>query len=423
MPTSLRCQRCRCLIGPRHVTLFAGNGRGTTSTTATMASTVWGRRHTVTVPATEVGLAGLASAKHAAGTRSWWGANGDNGTRKPPRAPQGSSTAAIAAVAGCAVAAASGFHEGLWAPLLRDAQSAAEAAAEEVHAERKREESVGRKCASTFDDIVNGEDGRTVAEVAAERLSRGEVVAIDDFVSTSELAALRVELSSMERTLRLNPKVQAGNTDVRTDRVGYIRPRIKPNREHADESTSDEHLQRCLRRLRSVALQLEQAGLNIESGSLLVPQWAQLALYNDRGGFYRWHQDGLDFPVAYWLLGPVGLYLFLKWGALRRRAFTAIVYLNSCGGEFDCDASEWPQTWGGALQCRAPAAVVAPSGISMLSQKDDGADDGKISCESRCIAEVFPRGGRLVLFDAHAVEHSVAPTWHERWALTIWIHR
>ena len=68
----------------------------------------------------------------------------------------------------------------------------------------------------------------------------------------------------------------------------------------------------------------------------------------------------------------MGWYHWLQRGAVRRRAITAILYLNE----------EWPRSAGGALRCRAPVAGV----------------DTK---------EILPRGGRLVLFDSHAVEHEV----------------
>ena len=35
--------------------------------------------------------------------------------------------------------------------------------------------------------------------------------------------------------------------------------------------------------------------------------------------------------------------------------------------------------------------------------------------------QVWPRGGTLVLFDSQAVQHEVAPSGRERWALTLWV--
>jgi len=203
-----------------------------------------------------------------------------------------------------------------------------------------------------------------------------------------------------------NPKAQANNFDTRTDRVCYIRDAPHDSEAGTTAPVCGPALLWCHRRLRAVAKELEDE----EVAPFLVPAWTQLAMYSEGGGFYRWHADGLNFPATYWLMGPAALYLWLRWGAIRRRALTAIVYLNT-------PDRPWGPEDGGTLRCRLDGAkawhlrVDGSAGAMELVPAADG------------VLDVRPEGGRLVLFDSQRVEHEVAPTFRQRWALTSWLHR
>merc|ERR1719343_534595 len=198
--------------------------------------------------------------------------------------------------------------------------------------------------------------------------------------------------------------------DTRTDRVRYVREiaanadGMLPTATTAAAVTTGSGTLHCHRLLRALALDLEETNCS----EFLVPAWTQLASYSDSSGFYRWHKDGLEFPSHYWLLGPLGLVLYFRWGAVRRRAYTAIVYLNK--------EEEWPEERGGAFRCRVPLdnVVVFRAGPEGLKEekgklKTDGTQPGEP------VVEIAPSGGRLVLFDSHTLEHEVASTFHERW--------
>lgn len=280
------------------------------------------------------------------------------------------------------------FYEGLWTPLLRDAQTPDDAAA-------GLQRTIFQCPVQTCD----------IAGSIARMLMDGWVVIIDSFIDEGELAAARQDvhsLASCAGKLQINPKAQEGHMEVRTDRVCYLR--------HSTQSQSPEPshgggLAHCHHLLRSVANEIEggaSTGCLAKGKHLLVPNWAQLAVYGPDGGFYTWHTDSLDFHPAYWLLGPLGIFLFIKWGAVRNRAITAILYLNEGG--------DWTAEMGGALHCRAPAATL------------DGAEVKQIPAGRDGCSQIWPVGGRLVLFDSKVVEHEVCPTRYERWALTVWIH-
>lgn len=342
----------------------------------------------------------MAQAKRTAES----GGKGLGGGRGPRGVPP--HIAGVLAAAGVGAAGAA-FNEGLWKPLLRDAETA-QAAASRLPQHGGQPAAQGpleRRCGTV-------EAGRVVRQCLAE----GKVVVVDDFLSQEELADARAELAALLEQpgrLRANPKMQAGNVETRTDRVCYIREEDESDVSPLPGAASAANawgggLLHCHRLLRGLALDLERGG----DAAFLVPGWSQLATYTEQADFYRWHVDGLHYPAYYWLLGPVGLVLFLRWGAIRRRAYTAILYLNEGDG--------WPAEWGGAFRCRVAADDVVrlraqPGGLSTtgLSAEPAGWD----------AAEVLPRGGRLLVFDSHALEHEVAPTFHERWALTLWLHR
>lgn len=281
---------------------------------------------------------------------------------------------------------ASAFHEGLWQPLLRDAQPA----------------EVARKAAPQEGLL------REAASLVAAQLAAGKVVVIDDALPDQWLAEARSELGELfdRGFLKLNLKVQAGNIETRTDRVCYIRDKVLDEQVGGSSSSAQEPFKegvlRCHRLLRGLPHELELAFRSLGGQrSFLVQEWTQLAQYSEGNGYYTWHSDGLPFPMWYWLGGPVALFLFLKWGAIRRRSVTAIVYLNE---------KDWRPEWGGALHCRSPAVLVKGQTVQELPLLEHN------------LSEVWPVGGRLVLFDAQTVQHEVAHTRHQRWAMTVWIH-
>jgi len=300
------------------------------------------------------------------------------------------------------------FHEGLWWPLLRDAQTAEDAATELFRESGNYSPSTAAR--SVTPGLFSGKD-------AAEWLAKGAVVVVDRVLTPAELSAVRQDLehlASVPGALELNAKVQAGNLDTRTDRVCYIREN------GASWPPYGQGLLHCHRLLRSVAAELEGRALDgaLASGKrLLVPSWTQLASYGENGGFYIRHRDGYTFPSRLWYTGLFGLFLWLKMGAVRRRAITAMIYLNE---------ADWrSEEWGGTLKCWTPTVVHLPC------HRDDNFRSSCCSasapstaivspCPDEC-REVAPLGGRLVMFDSHAVEHEVMTTMRERWALTIWI--
>ncbi|CAE7650534.1 unnamed protein product [Symbiodinium sp. CCMP2456] len=309
------------------------------------------------------GLAGLAQAKEEAAKTAEW-----------PTAFR--AVLPFLGLAGAGTAAHA-FYDGLWVPLLRDGQSA-EKAAEETQ--------------PLLDTHM--------AATALKHLEGGEVVVVDGVLSGSLLADLQRDLQSLASTpggLLPNPKVQAGNSEVRTDRVCYLRDpqSFSPSDETGQVPLGGAVLQLCHRRLRATALVLETGSRDMSrKRTFVVPAWTQLAQYTDGSGFYKWHTDGLEQGSGF---NPFGWYFWLQRGAVRRRSITAILYLNE---------EDWPSVAGGALRCRATVAA--------LRGPQPPTADG--------VAEILPKGGRLVLFDSHKIEHEVVATRRDRWALTVWLH-
>ncbi|CAK8988150.1 unnamed protein product, partial [Durusdinium trenchii] len=86
------------------------------------------------------------------------------------------------------------FYDGLWVPLLRDGERASEV---------KR---------------LDGFLPENKITWAAERLLAGQVVVLDGVVSRADLPKLHEELSSLASrpgALQANPKVKAGNVEIR----------------------------------------------------------------------------------------------------------------------------------------------------------------------------------------------------------------
>eukprot|EP00747_Dinoflagellata_sp_TGD_P097600 gnl/TRDRNA2_/TRDRNA2_167182_c0_seq1.p1 gnl/TRDRNA2_/TRDRNA2_167182_c0~~gnl/TRDRNA2_/TRDRNA2_167182_c0_seq1.p1 ORF type:complete len:498 (-),score=66.28 gnl/TRDRNA2_/TRDRNA2_167182_c0_seq1:95-1588(-) len=123
---------------------------------------------------------------------------------------------------------------------------------------------------------------------------------------------------------------------------------------------------------------------------LQAPKSLQLACY-EGGGTYPRHLDNdatLSGTPAY-TAGPPG-------ERICDREVTAILYLNA-GDDWEASRD------GGVLRIWSPASAASLHDNATL------------------LAEVAPRAGRLVLFNARTVEHEVAPAQRERWALSAWL--
>eukprot|EP00913_Durusdinium_trenchii_P022274 g20927.t1 len=202
--------------------------------------------------------------------------------------PAGSWAKTLASALPFFVAAGAGttafaFYDGLWVPLLRDGERASEV---------KR---------------LDGFLPENKITWAAERLLAGQVVVLDGVVSRADLPKLHEELSSLASrpgALQANPKVKAGNVEIRCwDRNS---------------------------RLRVTAAQLERGFAEVGAAkSFLLTDWTQLAHYTEGSGFYKWHRDGLESDWS----GLLGWYYWLQRGAVRRRSVTGILYLNEEDGE------------------------------------------------------------------------------------------
>lgn len=83
------------------------------------------------------------------------------------------------------------------------------------------------------------------------------------------------------------------------------------------------------------------------------------------------------------------------------RRVTSILYLNE---------SDWDAAHGGALRVYHPQSC---------SDNTDALDGGGADRDSNWV-DVYPHGGRLVVFMAGAVEHEVLPAFAPRVALTAW---
>lgn len=87
-------------------------------------------------------------------------------------------------------------------------------------------------------------------------------------------------------------------------------------------------------------------------------------------------------------------------GPMWRRV-TSILYLNE---------SDWPSAHGGALRVYHPQRP---------SSNADALDYGDPDRGGTWL-DVYPQGGRLVIFMSGAVEHEVLPAYAPRVALTAW---
>lgn len=348
-----------------------------------------------------LGVAGLARAKQEA-LRSPGSYDFTPGTARSRGGRQLTDRASVGAIAAATVgifATGSAFYDGLWTPLLRDVESADEAAAY-------------LKDDSVFGSSSCSSGPRFCSEKAIELLDAGSVVVIDGFLSKEELQAVNAELHDFEalpRSLVMNPKAQANNFDTRTDRVNYLREGEDGFMPHQ----CGPFMIGCHRLLRALPQQLEQPGS--ARRKYIVQNWTQLALYGKSGDFYRWHSDGLDFPSYYWLMGPVALYLYFSLGAVRRRSLTCILYLNN-------PDEPWTSKDGGGLHCRSTSPFWRLTGNSEPEEMKSYPEVAHSVPKGTRVIDIKPQGGRLVIFDSQVVEHQVAPTYRQRWAMTIWIH-
>ncbi len=174
-----------------------------------------------------------------------------------------------------------------------------------------------------------------------------------------------------------------------------------------------------------------QRGSGPLNEALRVPASLQLARY-ERRGFYTAHRDNALGPGETIL--DMGLLGWLRSYSQRRRAITAILYLNDA--DWDCS------TEGGALRCYPDAADNCKGGVtrsgtsgsnsnvnnSNNSNNDNNNDnDGDLNSSSMDDAgdpvDINPQGGSLLLFDSRVLLHQVCPVVgkRDRFALTAWI--
>ena len=136
------------------------------------------------------------------------------------------------------------------------------------------------------------------------------------------------------------------------------------------------------RRTLNARLEELRVALAASSGAALLPFATELGYaFYETGGFYRKH---VDVPRGvYYELGRSG---GTNFALQERREYSVLLYLNPRDWDADRD--------GGALRCWK------------------GGDH---------LRDVAPRGGRLVIFDASAVEHAVLASTAPRAALTCWV--
>ena len=118
-----------------------------------------------------------------------------------------------------------------------------------------------------------------------------------------------------------------------------------------------------------------------------VPDKMQVSCYNasrsdHSGGYYKSHFDGCSDSIS-----TMGLLGYLRSLYLRRRYLTCIVYLNA----------DWEPSHGGCLR---------------ITSRDGST-----------FRNVEPIAGRLVLFSSTSCLHAVLPTYHERFACSMWLTR
>ena len=202
---------------------------------------------------------------------------------------------------------------------------------------------------------------------AARRLAADGLLVVDGALSARQLAAARRGAAALAPTRF----ARAGDHGERGDRVCWVRP---------DDAAAGDGLLLAVAVVRGVAAALERDGYAATTRHR-VPRQCQLARYDAGAKGYDRHLDRCVIGVA-----ELGLLEWLRLSDYRGRAITAILYLNDVDWDADRD--------GGALRCWK------------------GGDH---------LRDVAPRGGRLVIFDASAVEHAVLASTAPRAALTCWV--
>lgn len=204
--------------------------------------------------------------------------------------------------------------------------------------------------------------------------------------------------------LPLEPTGQARST--RRDSVLWV----------GDSSLDAPALTECCELLRGVASAVEAVRAGPRGGPsnerLTVPARLQLAKYG-AGGFYSAHRDNGLGPAQTIL--DTGLLGWLRSFASRRRAVTAILYLNS--PTWDC------ATQGGALRVYPCATDECSGGAATDASDNDGDGNSARMRGAGAAVDIAPTGGTLVLFNSRTVLHQVVPVVGsgQRYALTAWI--
>ena len=227
----------------------------------------------------------------------------------------------------------------------------------------------------------------------ATELARRGIVELKGALTFQELAAARRDLAALVE-IPGNFGATGNAADVRQDAVVWLQPR-RPNYVGAgghDRSFSGAGLEHCVRLLRGVAHALEEIDTDNTGRLHVVPLECQLSAFRgDKLAGYRAHRDTA--PSGWPAVLELGLLGFLRSRDCRRRAVTAILYLND---------SQWES--GGELACFIGA--------------DASDTKGNTAQEVR---RVVPRGGTLLLFDSTTLLHAVEPSRQDRYALTCWV--
>lgn len=206
----------------------------------------------------------------------------------------------------------------------------------------------------------------------------------------------------------------------------------------AGDDRDDASLQHCCSLLRGCAAALEQAreadGLgergSVNNERLVVPGSLQLAKY-EHAGFYSAHRDNALGPSQTVL--DLGILGWLRTYAQRRRAVTAILYLNSPTWQCAEQGGALRIFPGAAENCEGGLPVTAAAGrqSNVIAVRAAGRDNGDNDGDGNSAAmtgagaavDIPPTGGTLLLFDSRALLHQVVPVIgaEDRFALTAWI--
>lgn len=201
-------------------------------------------------------------------------------------------------------------------------------------------------------------------------LHKNGIVVIENVLSRDRLCDVQRDIDN-STVLQASFEASGNSSDVRQDRVQWVR--CQDNNDHPS-------LDLAIALVRGVAFQLE-AFDGFFARRMRVPRDCQLAIYpGDSVAGYARHVDRCTNNVY-----KLGLLEYLRLSDFRTRAVTVILYLNDPNRKED---------EGGALR--------------YWDQRGDAID-------------IYPRGGKLVVFDASRISHQVLPSKTKRTALTCWI--